>query len=516
MSCYDTVMHVMAFLESSLDRLAILRTNNLNNDMLEDYLVLGLGGVDSRRIRAAIDSVSTCQEKPDADYLNRSVKAAQILLLLSLQKTEDSERHLQPSKHVLVLTNNPAALGQDICGEDHVQVHVLCPQATVMHGFQSSYNNGWFLMNRDVVCQPENNGDESKSFRQSIGSLISCARSGIAPSVLTNVSVTLNTNKNCSVKAIVGSTSLAQLHPGEVTTLLIKVKTPLNEDDKPGLHGFPRGLRTPSGLVDLEKELDAMLTEHLDPSMMVKVTYTHPALPKSTTCSFIGHFALSTSTPLPVCQPESIPRQPSPFSTDARVQRRQVHHIATHKPPKHAINILQTYLGYDGSRSACQEFVRAAIGELKHRARVFERFDLAVDSTDLLPSASAVWGSTSNRSVATFSVTSTVTPRPSPRKITAPHAQAQSHSPVTPTRPAPLRVATRAPSNETIDHARRIWIELRRKTKGNIRPHDDSPDFDDQKKKIREKAVSNRRSVGQDTLISMTAGARKENVAPWL
>ena len=508
MKCYDTIKLVMAHLDSSSDRLAMLRTNNTDKGAMEDYTILALGGVDSRRIRTAFDSIQASQEMSDQDYLSRSVKAAQILLLLFLDKAEEAEGRPQPSKHVLVLTSNPSALGQDICGEDNIQVHVLCPQPNTNRGNRQISNNGWFLVNREFEARPDRSQKNENDFRRSIESLISHARSGVTPSILTNVSVAVSASKSCSLKSIIGATQFLQLHPGELVTVLIKARAYRRMTGKPGLHEFPRGLRTPSGLVDLEKELECMLAESVDPTLIVKVEYTHPALPKGTTCQLTREVRV----PAPASKSTQTPKKHQAFSADAQIQSRQIHHIVTQKSPKNALAILRTYLGHDGSFGTCPDFLRAAMEELKYQARILERFDLNSDVGEFNPTASRVWGSMGNRSVATMSSASTA--RRTPSRI--PRRDANAPPSASPTRPAPLRVVNRATSHETIDHARRIWIELRHKTKGNIRNNDDSPEQEERRKQIKDVAASNQRNVGMDTLKSMTKGHRKENVAPWL
>ena len=508
MRCYDTLKLVMMHLDSSNDRLAMLRTNNTDRGAMEDYTILPLGGVDSRRIKAGFDSIQSSQETPDNDYLSRSVKAAQILLLLSLDKAEESEERLQPSKHVLVLTSNPSALGQDICGEDNIQVHVLCPQPTVNRGNRQVCNNGWFLVNRDFEAQFDRVQNTSGDFRRSIRSLISHARSGVTPSVLTSVSITINASKSCSLKGIIGATKFLQLHPGEVVSVLVKARAYKRSTSKSSLNEFPRGLRTLSGLVDLEKELECMLAESVDPTLNVKVEYTHPALPQGTNCQLVREVRV----PAPASKPSQMTRNNRVFNCDAQIQSRQIQHIIAQKAPNNALAILRTHLGHDGSFGTRPDFLRTAMEELKYQARILERFDLTSEVGEFNPAASRVWGSTGNRSVATVSSASTIWRTPS--RIPRPEGSVTPLA--SPVRPQPLRVVNHASSNETMDHARRIWMELRQKTKGNIRNTDDSPEQEERLKKIKQRAASNRRSVGMDTLKSMTRGPRKENVAPWL
>ena len=452
-----------------------------------------------------MDSVQTNQEKPKGDYLSRSIKAAQILLLLSLQTQEENAENVRPLKHILVLTSNPSALGQDICGEDNIQVHVICPHPVVLGIRHHIYNNGWLLQNREsgpTECKNE-------EFGRAVDALIAHARSGLPSTPLTNVKVTISPSKACSLRGLYGATRFIQLHLGEVATVLIKAKTHVQKDGQGGLTGFPRGLRTPSGLVDLERELEVMLSESTEPTLSILVTYTHPALPEQTTCE------LTKEVVLPGSSSKSLKHTgtQSAFDIDPQVQCRQIYHVATQKSPKSALAVLRTHLGVNGSSSICQDYFRAVTDELKYQARVRERFDLANDVNDFNPRTSHIWGSASSRSVATSSTATTA--RRIPVKSTSPLI-AHSRLPASPTRPAPLRVATRAPSNETIDHARRIWIELRRKTKGNIRPNDDSPEQEGRSKYIREVAAHNRRNIGDDTLKSMAYQARKENAAPWL
>ena len=499
----------MANLDSNVDRLALLKTNNEDCGSLEDYLLLPLSGIDSRQIRAALDSVQADREKPQEDYLSRSVKAAQILLLLSLQSQKDADENSWPLKHILVLTSNPSVLGQDICGEDNIQVHVLCPQPAPMGCRHHVHNNGWLLQSRDMTT-PIPPGRTPNEFEESIAALIMHARVGSPSMLLTKVSVTVSTNKRCSLKAVAGATQFLQLHPGETATVLIKAKTHAQDNERSKLTSFPRGLRTPSGLVDLERELDMMLSEATEPGLSVKVRYSHPALPDGTVCEVTQEVTLPTQA---LGSREQIGRQHS-FSTDPRIQGRQIFHVATHKPPKDALAILRTHMGSDGASSVCKQYIRSITDELKYRARLHERFDIATEVHNAGPRGSNIWGSTSARSVAGSSTVSTA--RRVARKSATPPNATRTPPSASPARPAPLRVAARAPSNETIDHARRIWIELRRKTKGTIRNNDDSPEQEERLKHIKQVAAQNRRSIGNETLKSMALGSRKENVAPWL
>jgi hypothetical protein len=78
----------------------------------------------------------------------------------------------------------------------------------------------------------------------------------------------------------------------------------------------------------------------------------------------------------------------------------------------------------------------------------------------------------------------------------------------------------RIPSKESVDEARRIWVEMRKKARGRESIRELSgymPVSDENLMKIAEKALSNKRSLGADTLKSIATGRRKSGLfAPWL
>ena len=418
-------------------------------------LAFGVGG---DTVKSDLDSIVTETFRPKASYLRRAVESA--------AKTQTQNGGLG---HLFVLTSNAFALGNFSC-DTRFQVHTICAGA-IPWSLATPSCGGWSIANRF----------SQSDFRTQLRLLIDSARSGYWPDQLRNVRVSVTSGSSATIEGVLGSTCFDCLRPGEVRTILVKAHLMGSL-----LSGFPRGLVTPLGKMDLEGELGAALNL---PTLTIQLKYEHSAFPPGTVCEVNRqHDLLSDACSHQVFQARLAshaamrqnPRkglaafetqsnsseylQGSDASSHKVVQARLAFHLAMSQNPRKALAALKTQFN-------SSEALLGMVDELKYQARILERFEHKPTRAVKFPEIDAF-----------------------------------------PPPPAPLR-PRRKESEDDHDPAHQIWAALRERKNQTVLNREASTAS---LRQIKQMAENNRRSVRIDTLRSLRYENRQENVAPWL
>ena len=468
-------------------------------------------------LRSLLDSIKIDTKKPKASYLRRAVDAIRNATSLAAAQ-EFSHQASQPeaSAHIFVLTAHPFGLNRFV-PDDRFQVHVVCSGVIPWSLSPGHMTNGWCLLNKDFLS-PGLTQHANSRFQAELRSLLRAARSGFLPAHLKNVRIFVNSGPHSMIEGLLGSTSFPLLAPGEIRTVLIKVRL-LNREQAPAsLSAFPRDFRTASGHVDVERELDAALHHDFLPVLTVQLEYEHSALPSDTVCkvSREAYLRSEVSRSLSYAQhhcrswqqstPEEHREREKSHHT---VQARLAFHLATSQKQGKGIQSIMTQFPGQKSNSAgpLPGYIKEIVDELKHQSQILDRIEShgpLVTSTSPEAFRFSLRQSpmiNSNTSQSTLSRLDLETAFPKP--------------------PSPLRLRKK-PSSDNDDQARQIWTALRLRKNVNKHGLDHrKPLIEASTETLRDmkrRAENNNRSLGEDTLRSLRIEKMQENVAPapWL
>ncbi|KAI4155001.1 MAG: hypothetical protein LQ340_001290 [Diploschistes diacapsis] len=340
-----------------------------------------------------------------------------------------------------------------------------------------------------------------------IQSLMDNVRSGRIPDQLQNVCVSLHPSPQTTIERVIGLTRFRSLSAGEFKTIIVKVRLADAATAPALLSGFPRGLRTPSGNVDVEGELAAALSEKIIQAFDVQLNYEHTALPPGTACTIGREVRLRQAED--GRSVSNISDVASVQHESQIVQARLAFHIALSQNARQGLNSMKAQFPAKATHGLLSDYVQAITQELKYQARILERFDS-------VPARSARSSISPEQRPSSRSPCGSVLRRPvnAQRSVEAGlNLQAFPHPPL------PLRLR-RNGARDSSDEARRIWAALRVR-KGHVGNSANDQELrqawsSDTLRQIKQTAENNRRSIGSDTLKSLRYETLQENVAPWL
>ena len=522
MACCETAIFMTQLFDNKDDRLVILRTHSTTNDRAFGYAITPFKKLSTRRAKLSLDNLELSQVRPEVNYFEGAMKEAENIVL----QPQKSPLRKRVGAHIIVLTANPAAVQSSIIQSDKVQVHVVCPGIKRWKDPRPISTNGWYICDR-----PRQIESSRRRFSSSMESVVHAglrqlelyARNGLISESLADVQVSINPGENCSIEGVMGPTEVAHLYPGEVRTVLVKVKVKLDSPGTPALALFPRGIRTRSGGMDLEKELDAILGPRRVTILTSKLKYSHPALLEGTVCEVTKNAELCVQG----FDFDTVPLEPDisdAFGLEA-IQIRLIQHLATHQNPRHAINTLNSQFGTAGELSRCPGYIMTVEAELRYQARILERLTATDDLSLPFPIATPRLRPI-NVPMSRYCLKPENLPAQSTPNLQPPPHLTEKRKSVSPSR-IPVKANQRLKSPEPFDQAQKIWSDIRRKTRfvgrENLAPTRERFSLkeigsQDTLRRIQETAARNDRVVGQDTLKSLRydVNRRSENVAPWL
>ena len=521
MTSCDTTAFIASILDPGRDRLALLCTHPLIQSEGESELspMLLLSKINTRQIRKIVDTIIGCTDKPD---LTKLLKAMELAHKVLLQPISDGAPRGYPERtygHIIVLTCNPCSFSGCNRVGNKIQVHIVCPSIFPWKNLDPERFNGWLLSSS--IWQAGDSTPEAE-LRTKLHKWVSQVRSEASYGALTDVTLTLKAGPHCSIEGIMGKCHFPKLQPGELHATLVKVKVKEIPVDSVALSNFPQGQKTFSGSIDLLKELDILLLDTPIPIMTAKVKYKHSLLPPDTQSSIKYEVRLKRECPESLGKFRSATANLSEKASSSRllpaVQKRLVYHLATHQTPPDALHTLQEEFGVDGSRSVCQEFIKEVLAELKYQARVIERFNLRTYEPIEEIDGDIRMVSLSNSDTSSYSKTEEwFTPGEDfffPGRVVKYEGEIEGD----------CGFSSKGASEDGVDEAHRIWTELRRRSR-NGRPAEwmaareasMSRIPEENLRHIQKVALKNKRSVGADTLMSISqAGRGSGSSAPWL
>ncbi|KAH0541449.1 hypothetical protein FGG08_004058 [Glutinoglossum americanum] len=508
MSSRGVCSSVASLLDPRADRLAILTSyanSSCPHKIYRTHVLFPLQPPDLGKVLEALDAMTIIRPNnraaPSDDGLNHAIEAA-FNIFLSPEPPDrgsiDGNLAAEIYGHLFLISEKPPK-NIDLPERcETVQIHFVNPSVVPWTGSREG-NNGWQL-DSNFSCSSSTNSALRGDSWSSLKAIIEHARLGNSLGQLRDLSIGMKPMSNCEVEAIMGETKHQRLSPGQRVLVFAKLRVgPHSLLQHPATVPRPQdqGAQTSTHLLE---QLDAILGQAKTEILKVEVKYKHSLFSADTIISTTSTARLRRHT-----QQSSWNSRPngklssSSDNHQSCVQRHLGHFIASNHSPIRALSALEDMFGETTAPPACPAHFEQLRGELRHQAWISDRLDALQNevlyghsgSMPLLdhPKNNKNQASTTTRTQKTGSVI--VNKR-----------------------------LVRIPSKESVDEARRIWVEMRKKARGreSIRELSDyMPVSDENLMKIAEKALSNKRSLGADTLKSIATGRRKSGLfAPWL
>lgn len=385
MASCETARALASILNIVTDRLAVLCTSPISTHRTlgSDFTTIWpLTQIKVHKLKAVLDAVVGSKEKPTTSSWENTINTATNLLLQSIVIDSDAETLQDTFGLIIVLTANAEGISSGLLTHEKLQFHVICPVSVPRSDFTAIDCNGWKMRsmagNEPQAVRPQKNLDSS-SLLSRLRGLIIHARGGKVAGRLTYLSLDIKAGPGCTIDNIMGKSEYLMLHPGELRTVLVKLRIQASN-----VQGHPLPcIQTLPGLgpdsKDILNELDKMLSIAPRPIKVLtaRLKYKHSQLPANTTCSITADCLLK----------EHILHKTSPGNLMATrmsgrtvlVQERLAYHLATQGPAKRALHTFREEFGDEGWRSSCPDYTHLIVHELKYQARIAQRveFDLS-------------------------------------------------------------------------------------------------------------------------------------------
>ncbi|KAL9049741.1 MAG: hypothetical protein Q9206_005380, partial [Seirophora lacunosa] len=380
-SC-ETARFLSSLLDPTNDRMAIICTSSMNTGDRDRRTILPLSLPNSRKTKAAVDSILSSTDRPSLSTLDAAIRSARALLGQSTPRDQNSALSPFAFGHIFVLTSNSRGVAPELLTHDTIQLHLICAGSVPWKGSEKVGCNGWKLQSmhsKELQSVSHLKDEDASSLFNRLRTTVVDARKGCLHGTVSDLVLEIKAGQNCAIEGVIGSRNIPSLQRGEVIVALVALKVGL-----PPAAGYTFSARrqlddsSPGG-VDLEKDIDTLLGTTPVTVLNVKLRYNHSLLPPDTQCTISTDCRLKRRLHTPGCQviaPTEFPEKRS-SAGQTEVQKRFAFHIATHHAPRQAMTVLVEDFGDSGRRSACPDYIRLLIEELKYQARTIERFDLA-------------------------------------------------------------------------------------------------------------------------------------------
>lgn len=540
----ETARFLASILNVITDRLAIVCTSTTNTSVPNCTIVRGLSRVKMHSIKSALDSITSSIGKPKTSAWEDTIDCAKELLLKSTVPDPDEEPLQDTFGHIFLLTPDAAGLPVQSMVHEQLTFHIISPAGIPRNDQPSIHCNGWKFRSLSTyephTVMSTKKDLDAMSVSNRLRNLIPQARSGKLLGNLTELVLEVSAGPDCIIEGVIGKAEFPELHPGEMSTVLFKLRVRAETAYGYSLSSPPtRSSEAVPNPNDVLSKLDKMLGTTDVKVLTARLMYKHSLLPAGTTCSVTTECHMKRRLPDPDQKPS-----PSTYNLIADctvlVRKRFAYHLATQGSPRNALSNLCHEFGDRFQFSACADYINLLAKELKYQARIVER--LEIEASPKKPFA--VHAANSPSGSYGQSPSGAAKPRhrgTSDQKPSAVHA-ASSLSGIENYKPR-HRATSDIPTEELFkaepalavlsvkesrehlrtDEARRIWGDLRKMKRPPDQPvgvRSISSQLDEARKEdIRELAVKNKRSMGTDTLrsiFSVGESMGKGLGAPWM
>ncbi|KAL8656838.1 MAG: hypothetical protein Q9226_002510 [Calogaya cf. arnoldii] len=526
MASCETARFLSSLLNSSNDRMAIICTSSLSAEHPDLRTLMPLTCVSPRRTKAIVDGIISSTERPSPLALGGAVRSARALLEQSTPRNQNSGLGPSAFGHIFILTCHPSGLPPELLVHDKIQLHLVCPGSVPWKSKAKVRCNGWKLQSmrsRELHFGRYTKDEDPSSLFNKLRTTIADARTGSLHGAVSDLVLDLKPGGNCTIESVIGQRNISSLQLGEKVVALVTLKIGLAPAAGYTLRPRRNKDGSNSACNDPDKELDALLGTTPVNVLSATLRYKHSLLPLDTHCTLTTDCRMKR--PLPSAQWTDLPQRPSVSKhhhPQIEVQKQFAFHIATHHEPRQAMMVLIEEFGDGGRRSACPDYIRLLVEELKYQARTIERFDLAdyrsgpitLTPREMRPD---VWGQEHFGhglfDASNYRPQEWITDAPDEVPIQFP-VRSSSKS----------EARHHACSDETTDEARKIWLDLKRKSRkpcARSGSENSVPrELDEATRRLKDLALRNKRSVGADSLKCLAypeyRGRAIGSYSPWL
>ena len=388
MSSCNIAGELASALDTDQDRIAICVTSPLHESMVGGGLIiLPLTKIAPRKVKRMLDDIVGCATIPAKDYLAVEIGYAKGHLKLNAPQFPPDPRVCASVGHIIVLTPNPGAIPESAYSDRYIGLHVICPGSIPWRRTAMATGDGWRIYNHFQPLEPPNPARTTQltQHHSKIRALIAHLRSGSATGKLLNLQVALKASPGCAIDGVVGKDSFPFLQPGEVRTIMvrIKMKTPHHDLAFPSDFGQTPGTSVNGRLV---KDIGALLGPKSVPVLRAKLRYSHSKLPAGTVCEVKSAAIVEVANP-PTPQAgyasgKDCKRRNSLIST-SHVQKCLIYYLATHAlDAEQGLKTLRDHFSSERGGAVCSDYLTLVINELKYQERIVQRLELAENVGD--------------------------------------------------------------------------------------------------------------------------------------
>ncbi|KAL8711339.1 MAG: hypothetical protein Q9220_004236 [cf. Caloplaca sp. 1 TL-2023] len=508
------------------DRIAILCTGLISAEHPNLRTLLPLSYPSPRRTKATVDRIVSSSEKPHRSALDEAIRNARGLLDRPTPHDQDNGLGPLAYGHIFVLTPNSSGIAQELLHHDKIQLHLVSAGSVPWRSEAKVRGNGWKLQSMHTNALHSisyNKKEDTCGLFGRLEAIIQDARSGSRHGAVNDLILDIKSGRNCSIQGVSGNRATSSIQRGEIVVALVRLKVGL-----PPAGGYAvrsRGVHDDPGPAgnDAVVELDRMLGTTITTVLRAKLKYCHSLLPSNTQCILTKDCQLNRQLQSTAWK-DLPPHMFAGTQMDAQVevQKRFAFHIATHHSPRQAMLVLIEDFGDGGRRSACPDYIKLLIEELKYQARIIERFDLTDYGAGPVvlaqrESRQNVWGE-EHFGQGLFDASNY---RPQDW-ITAVPDEAVIQTPLSPW-PA-SKTLNHPPLAEVADEGRNFWCGQRKRSKGQVvkgvgseNARSTSTEVGEATKQLREMVLKRKRSQDAESLTDAEHRVKiLDPSAPWL
>ena len=380
MASCETTRFLASILNATTDRLAVVCTSIYSAHGSASTTVWPLTPIKMHKLKQVLDGITCSTEQPTPDMWLYTIDRARELLSQSGMVDRGTNYGSKTFGHVFLLTAHTDCVSPEILTHERLHVHMVCPAIVPHTDRQAPTLNGWKLGSmsaqepRAVTIAKDT---DPLSLFNKIRSLISQARNGKLPGNLTDLVLHIEPGMDCSIEGVVGNTDWPALHPGELQTVIIKLRARPSKLQGYSLSPKMHQSEISGSHSDFMNEIDRMLGVVPVRVLTATLQYKHSLLPAGTTCSITaGCFLKKGVASLELRHGQLKSESAEPTACAVLVQRRLAYHIATHGSPGQALLNIRKEFGETGSHSSCPDYISLVIKELKYQARIIERIEI--------------------------------------------------------------------------------------------------------------------------------------------
>lgn len=520
MAICETARVLASISNKITDRLAIICTSSTGTSGANSRIVRGLSAVKKHEIKSSLDAITSSMERPKTNAWTDTIDCAKELLLKSKVPDPDEEPLEDTFGHIFILTPDTDGLPFQSLTHEQLTFHIISPAGTPKNEQSPIHCNGWKLRSlsgNETQAVSTKKDLDPMSVPNQLRILIPQARSGKLLGSLTELVLEVSAGPDCIVEGVIGKVNFTELHPGEVFTVLFKLRVGAATEQGYSLsRNSTRSSEALPNTKDILSQLDKLLGTTDAEILTARLTYKNSLLPAGTTCSITAECQIKRRLPDPYQKP-SLSKYNSHQVRDCTVlvQKRLAYHLATHGSPRNALATLYSEFDVRAQLSACPDYIKILVKELKYQARIVQRLEIDA-SPKKFPAVHAANSPFGRHGQGSFDA-----------EKYKPQQSATSDIPTEDLfKPKPaLAVLSVKESREQLrtDEARKIWGDLRKMNRPpnqSVKGRSVSSQLEEARKEgIRELAVKNKRSLGSDTLRSIFSGGENTGKglgAPWM